>query len=252
MIVATTRSTKPRKSDERPVLIGEVPLERQIGAVELQQKPGVDDRLVFLAQGRAEIVEIGLLGRVMLVFHRPGDDAGRGCGHERLDEPGPGVGERGAEIGDLGLDRVAAEIAHRADRLWRAHVADRRARGELLLHDPPKHRVAQRVGAGAALPRPAKTAHPVADVQEKALALLLAVVADIDARFGLFLDDPAQRRFSQAIEFGGVDRFAARAANVQPGQLRWARQAAGVGRQDPLFAAAHGRSSPRNPLVCEL
>ena len=83
------------------------------------------------------------------------------------------------------------------------------------------------------------------DMQEEAFALLLAIVGDIDPGLGLFVDNPAQGFFAEALEFGRIDQFAAGAANVQPGQLGRPRQAAGMGGQDPLFAAAHGRLSPR-------
>ncbi len=136
-----------------------------------------------------------------------------------------GVLKRLAEIGDFGLDRVAAEIAYRADRLWRPHIADRLAGGELLLHDAAEYRIAQSIGAGAALPRAAKPAHPMTDVQKKAFALLFAVIGDVDAGFGLLFDDLAQGLLPQPVEFGRIDRFAARPANMQPGQLR--RAAAG-------------------------
>ena len=168
--------------------------ERQIGAVELQEEPGLDDRLVLLAQCHAEGVKIGRFGVVMLVLHRPGDDAGRGCRQERLGELRAGIVERRAEIGALGFDSTAAEIAHGANRLGRPHVADRLAAGKLRLHDRLEDRVAQRVGAGAPLPRPAKPAHPVADVQKEALALLLAIVGDVDPGLGLPAHDRAQRR----------------------------------------------------------
>ena len=59
----------------------------------------------------------------------------------------------------------------------------------------------------------------MADVEKKAFALLLAVVADIDSGFGLLCDDPAQRLLPESLQFGRIDRFAARPANMQPGQL---------------------------------
>ena len=161
-----------------------------------------------------------------------------------------GIGERRAEIGDFRLDRVAAEIAHRADRLRRPHIADRLTRCELLLHDAAEYRIAQRIGAGAALPRSAKPAHAMPDVQKKAFPLLLAVVADIDSGFGLLFDDPAQRRLTQSVEFGWIDRFAARPANVQPGQLGGSGQTAGMGGQNAVFAAAHRRFPLKYPASC--
>src|SRR6185437_4959937 len=101
--------------------------------------------------------------------------------------------------------RAGSEITDIADRLGRPHVADRLAGGELLLHDPLEHRVAQRVGAGPALPRAAKAAHPVADVEEEPLALLLAVVAEVDPGLGLLAHHPAQRVMAEPFELRRID-----------------------------------------------
>ena len=81
----------------------------------------------------------------------------------------------------------------------------------------------------------------MADMQEKAFALLLAVIGDVDFGLGLLVDDPAQRLLAEPVEFARIDRFAAGAAHMQPGQFRRTRQAAGVRRQNAVFAAAHGR-----------
>jgi hypothetical protein len=77
-------------------------------------------------------------------------------------------------------------------------------------------------------------------VKEEALALLLAVVADVDPGVELFGDHLAERVAASRGEFGGIDRLAARAAHVQPDQLGRPRQAAGVRGQDPFIAPAHG------------
>ena len=52
--------------------------------------------------------------------------------------------------------------------------------------------------------------------------------------------DPAERRLAEPVEFGRVDRLAAGAPDIEPGQLGRARQTAGMGRQDPLGAPMHG------------
>ena len=44
---------------ERPVVVGQVALEREVGAVELQQEAVLDDRLVFDLQRRGDRREIG-------------------------------------------------------------------------------------------------------------------------------------------------------------------------------------------------
>ena len=71
---------------ERPVHVGDMALEREVGAVELQQEAMRDDRLVFDAERRGERGEIGLLAGIMLVQHGGSDDAGRGCRHKGFDE----------------------------------------------------------------------------------------------------------------------------------------------------------------------
>src|SRR5271155_629449 len=185
----------------------------------------------------------------MLVLHRAGDDPWGWRGHERLDEMRPGVARRGPEVGTFGFDRLCTQIADFADRLWRPHVADRLLGGELLLHHPLECRIAQRVGARPALPRAAKAAHAVLNVEEETLALLLAVVADVDPRLGLLAQDRAQRLLADPFDLGGVDRFSFRSAHIEAGQLGWARQAAGMCCQDAVFAAAHCHSFWLNSWV---
>src|SRR5215472_15993579 len=90
----------------------------------------------------------------------------------------------------------------------------------------------------------------MADVQKKPLTLLLAIVAEIDTRLGLHADDPAQRLASEPVEFGRVGRFPSRPAHIEAGQLRRARQAAGMRGKNAVFPAAHCPSlSPENSGV---
>ena len=55
----------------------------------------------------------------------------------------------------------------------------------------------------------------MADVEEECLALLLAVVADVDAGGDLLRHDIAHRRLADAVQFRRIDRLAARAADVE-------------------------------------
>ena len=59
----------------------------------------------------------------------------------------------------------------------------------------------------AARPAVAETDHPMPDVEKKRLALLLAVVADIDTGFDLLVDDPAQCRLANPVELGPTPWF---------------------------------------------
>src|SRR6516165_9423496 len=79
-------------------------------------------------------------------------------------------------------------------------------------------------------------------MKKEPLTLLLAVVADVDTRFGLLPHDPAQRLPPEIVDLGRIDGFAARSAHIEPGQFGRAGQAAGMGRQDPFLAAAHRHS----------
>ena len=103
LIEATTRSTA-EELGERPILVGDVALEREVGAVELQEEAVADDRLVFDPQRVREGIEVSLLGIVVFVLHGRGDDAGRGCGRERLDEAARGLIEHGPKVRAFGID----------------------------------------------------------------------------------------------------------------------------------------------------
>ncbi len=192
-----------------------------------------------ILQGRGDGVEIGRVAVVKFVLHRGGDDAGRRRRHERLDEGAGLPVERGAEIATFRLDRTRIEIPHLADRLRRLVVADRLLRRQHLLHLRLQQRVALDIAPRPALPAVAKPAHPPPHVKEKRLALLLAVIADIDPGGDLLVDDPRQRRLAEPVELTLVDRLAAAAPDVKAHQFRRPRQAAGMRRQNPLGAPLH-------------
>src|SRR5262249_49726577 len=80
---------------------------------------------------------------------------------------------------------------------------------------------------------------PLLEIEKEGVALLLAVVADVDAGFNLQRHDRAQRLAAGGGNGIGVDAFAAGAADEQLGQRLRARQAAGMRRQDSLGAAPY-------------
>ena len=86
LMVATTCSTNADEFGDRLILVGDVALEREVGRIDLQQEPVLDDRLVLDLQRLAERREIVRKRVVMLVAHRHGENAGRRRAHERLDE----------------------------------------------------------------------------------------------------------------------------------------------------------------------
>src|SRR5215207_7432740 len=122
-------------------------------------------------------------------------------GHERLDKAAGALVERRAEIGASGLELAVVDVAHLADRARRLVIADRLAGRQHLRHLLLQDRVALDVAARPALPAAAEPAHAVADIEKERLALLLAVVADIDAGLDLAVDDAAQRRLAEPLKF---------------------------------------------------
>jgi hypothetical protein len=80
----------------------------------------------------------------------------------------------------------------------------------------------------------------MAQVEHERLALLLAVVDDVDAGSDLPGDHGANRLAAGRSHRALVDRLAAQAPGVKARQLDRMRQAAGVGGQDALLAALNG------------
>ncbi len=111
----------------------------------------------------------------------------------------------------------------------------------LARHGVAVVRVAFDVRARQARPGATEAAHAGADVEEERLALLFAVVADVDAGFALLAHDMVQRGSAGCGEFR-VHRFAAVLAHVKLYQRLRARQAARVGGQDTGLAGLHGVS----------
>ena len=238
-MVRVTRSTKVRKLVQRAVVPSVVPLHRQIGAVQLQKESVPHDGLVFDAQGLPEGGEVFDLGRVVVVAHRGGDDPRRGRGQERFGEGLAHAVERGAEVGAFALDRGVVLVADVADGGGQSLA---RADPHLVRHFAGLRRledgIAVHVAARRASPGPAEAGHAAADVEEEGLALLLAVVADVDAGVALFADGVLHRGMGGGFEFG-VHGLARRLADVEFHERGRARQAAGVGGEDSRFAAAH-------------
>ncbi len=225
---------------ERPVLVRQVMLERQIRTVELQQEAALHDGVVLDLERIAERRQVGVLVLVVLVEHRRGDDAGRRCGQEWFGETRSCGIQRGAEVVALGFDQRAVEIADLADRLGRRHVGDRDRVGEPGLLRLLEQRIARDVAARPALPLATEPGHASAHVEEERLALLLAVVRDVDADLALLGDDAPHGVDAGARQRRLVDRLAVGAVDIEPHQLGRPRQAAGVGRQDARVAALHG------------
>ncbi len=147
---------------------------------------------------------------------------------------------------DLGLERGVAGVMDFGLRLRRilgarrAREAARQARQQL-----GKFLV---VAAAAALRFAGEARHALRDVGLEADALLLAVIADIDAGFLLFRHDVAHRPVQFRVEFGLVDLVAGLARDQQLADRLAARQAADMGGENPVGAQQH-RRPPRLVLA---
>src|SRR5579885_3561871 len=135
------------KRAERLVLIGHMPLEREIGTVELQQEPLARDRLILHFERVGERIEIGRLAFVVLVQDRRGDDAGRRSRQKRLDESMLELVENPAEIRAFAMDERVVDIADRVDGLGRRETADRFATGRLPLGRALEDPIVRDIGA---------------------------------------------------------------------------------------------------------
>ena len=86
----------------------------------------------------------------------------------------------------------------------------------------------------------AEALHALRHIGLKAHAWLLAVVADVDARFQLPAHHLIDRRFDLPLQVRLVDGLAAFLPDQQVGQRPGPRQTADVGCQNMLFAGLHG------------
>jgi len=91
----------------------------------------------------------------------------------------------------------------------------------------------------------AKARHARRHVSLKADALLLAVVADVDAGVFLFIHHMPDRLFHLRFELRGVVTLAGFALDQKIAQAFAARQAADVGGQNAVAAEDHGRAPKR-------
>ena len=183
--------------------------------------------------------QIGLLARIVVVAEEQRDDARRGRAHERV---GPARGrERGLEIVDVGARR--RRIAHADRSVAGRRLAARSAGiaehalgeigevGEILVHEGV---------AGAA-----EAGEPVLDVGGIARLRHLAVVDEIDAGLDLLAHHLGDRRAHARRQRRAIDRHALLLGVHHPDEVVGPRQAAGMGGEEALGAAAHRPLSAR-------
>ena len=95
-----------------------------------------------------------------------------------------------------------------------------------------------------ALRHAAEACHALRHIGLEADALLLAVIADIDAGRGLLFHHVAHRFVHFGGHFGGIEFFARFLAQQEVGQFLVARQAADMGSQNTVAAEQHALLAP--------
>ena len=98
-----------------------------------------------------------------------------------------------------------------------------------------------KLDAATAVRHSGVAAHALGHVSLEADALLLAIVADVDAGILLLGDHMGDRGVHFAVHFGLVEGLARFALDQQFGQFGVARQAADMGRENAVFAGQHGK-----------
>jgi hypothetical protein len=162
-----------------------------------------------------------------------------GRGEEGLGERLAGGGHAALEARDLVLEVLGVAVAHLGHGL--RGVGDLGTAGEAAREHLEQLRHLLEVLADLAPGFAAEARHALGDVGLEADALLLAVVADVDAGLHLRRHCVAHGAVHLGGEDRGVDCLAGLAADQQVGQRVVARQAADVGGQDAIAAVQHGR-----------
>jgi hypothetical protein len=148
--------------------------------------------------------------------------------------------EHGPEVAALVFDGLAVVIAHLTDRLGQPDQIGNADTASVLLGEHLLElRICIHIGAGRALPAAAETRKPLAQVEKERLALLLAIVADVDADLALLRHHAAHRVPPKPRDLGWIDLVTASALRVEPRQLLRSRQAAGVSGENAVGAALH-------------
>ncbi len=212
---------------ERQVEIDHVAQHREIGAVELQDEAGRDDRLVFLPHdiGERENVVLGALVVVVLQVAR--DLPGRWRGHENV----LGLGALGRCFGDIDIRLRGGPIlpVHRA--IAGRAVLERR--GEVL-EDFRKFGEFRLAGAHRRRALTFVTGQPLEHMHGIIGAALFAVIDDVDAAFDLLAHHLCHGLAHRGLQFGAPRAGLLLFGEQQFDHLGCARQAAGVRREDAV------------------
>ena len=212
---------------ERQVEIDHVPQHREIGTIELEDKAGLDDRLVFAPHHVGERVDIFFVGLVVAVLEIARDLAGGRRGHE--DVLGLRALQRRFRKIDVGLRRRPIFPRHRAAA--GRTVLKRRCEVLENFRKLGKFRLAGTHGRRA-LAFVAR--QPLEHVHGVVGAALLAVIDDIEPTFDLFAHDAGNGLAHGYLQLGAMRAGVFLFGDQLLHDFRRARQATGVSGEDAI------------------
>ena len=124
------------KFRKRLIFVGNVPLQGEVGSIDLQHKAGAYNGSILDPQRVAERLEVFQAAVVVPVLDRRSDDTGRRGIHEAFNKDVGMLFEDSPEVTAFLLDRRRIDIAHLSDGRRQALVGRHPCRARSLL-DPP-------------------------------------------------------------------------------------------------------------------
>jgi len=204
--VATTRSTKPWKSFSGLSAVGQMALERQVRAVELEQEAALHDGLVLDPQRLAERRQVGVLARVVLVSIAAAMMPGDGAVRNGSTKP-PGAASRAARKSSHSASTSARSRYLTSRSPWRHEVGRPRPWWPASRRSPSATAGSAGRRRAASVSTGREPAHALAHVQEERLALAARRCRNVDPAARCCAITRSSRRARRG-ERGLVDRFA--------------------------------------------
>src|SRR5579885_87738 len=214
----------------------DMPAHREVGAVDLEQKPGAMDRVVLGPHRVGDRRKIRLVAAVVLVREKQGDDSGRSRAHKDFFD----LFSRGSllEVFDIDFEVARVRISD-----WpvaggslknRRHGREKPRRIFREVREISKSRSFAPAQTEAFA---AETGHPILNVGRVARLAHLTIVDYIDAGLELLADGLDDRRADARVKSADFVWLAGFPGGHQAQQIVGTRQAAGVSGEDMPSAA---------------
>ena len=212
---------------ERQIEVDHVPQHREVGAIELEDEAGLDDRLVFAPHHVGKRVDVFLVGLVVAVLEIARDLARGGRGHE--DVLGLCALQRRFRKIDVGLR--CRPVLPRDRAVAGGAVLERRCE---VLENFRKLRKFRLAGAHRRRALAFVAGQPLEHVHCVVGAALLAVIDDIEPTFDLLAHDAGNSLAHGGLQLGTVRTGSFLFGDQLLHDFRRARQAAGMGGEDTV------------------